>query len=139
VLPGWITYTHPEGALYFYHQERVCDLLQLCAPTLKIHLLFGQSIFTDAWIYDPDILTDINHAAEQILSRLQETVRVDAFPAPPELALELNSNVNGETTCGYYFADSSTRYLFWLEQYDAGEVCSTTPVVSLSHLGAYHS
>jgi hypothetical protein len=56
------------------------------------------------------------------------------LPSDIELALEVVPAEEGPI-CGYYFINHKSRCLFWLDEFDAGEICSEiNAVVSLSHL-----
>lgn len=39
-----------------------------------------------------------------------------------ELVLELIVNDDGEMKCGYYFADNSSRSVFWLVEFDTKDL-----------------
>ncbi|PCH35237.1 hypothetical protein WOLCODRAFT_125636 [Wolfiporia cocos MD-104 SS10] len=95
---GWIACTHPEGALYFYH------------PTKRI--------YTDAYLCSPIILSDI----EDFISVLGDMVDTIGSPLPPnhELVLDLQQDKAspGQHQWCYYYVDSETRTLFWLQDYD---------------------
>jgi hypothetical protein len=117
VLPfGWIQYTHPEGARYFFHKEK--------------------RIYTDANLYDPEEFLIISESANQILGDLEIKAQDDniELPSDIELALEIIPTEEGPI-CGYYFINHKSRCLFWLEEFDAEGICSEiNAVVSLSHL-----
>ncbi|KZT28405.1 hypothetical protein NEOLEDRAFT_919345 [Neolentinus lepideus HHB14362 ss-1] len=107
VPAGWELCVHPEGAQYFHH------------PTKKI--------FTEADLRD-------SKTEEFILSSLQELerkksqVQLHTDPADTELVLErLEETMDNGTIgviCGYYFADTRDKTLFWLEEYDATSMLS---------------
>ncbi|KAH7886377.1 hypothetical protein F5I97DRAFT_1274383 [Phlebopus sp. FC_14] len=98
VKTPWISCTHPEGALYFYHTER--------------------RVFTDSDIRrtrNLDAIEDCSH-------RLFQSAKQNGLNLPDsniELALELSRD---ETTkrkvCLYYFVDLERKLLFWLEDFD---------------------
>ncbi|KIM86765.1 hypothetical protein PILCRDRAFT_816011 [Piloderma croceum F 1598] len=117
VLPlGWISYTHPEGARYFFHEEK--------------------RIYTDANLYDPEELVIITESANQILTDLNNKAMDDKVTLPTDVELVLEIHAQGtEMVCGYYLVEHSSRCLFWLEAFDAEEICNEIKaVVSLSHL-----
>ncbi|KAF7986260.1 hypothetical protein HWV62_35170 [Athelia sp. TMB] len=116
---GWAACTHAEGALYFFHKEK--------------------RIYTDAHMYDPTKAIIINEAASQIFGRLQQEIddpRVqDIIPKEYDLVLEIVDLPNGGVIVGYYFADHTSKLLFWMEEFDASIICSEIRcVVSIAHL-----
>ena len=94
-----------------------------------------QRIFTEANLYDHDKLQLITECADQILSELENMTRDKNIPFSPdvELVLELVP-WNKQLICGYYFVEHNSRCLFWLEGFDAKDLCGIKAVVSLSHL-----
>ncbi|KAH9914799.1 uncharacterized protein B0H18DRAFT_1125286 [Fomitopsis serialis] len=105
--PGdWEAHTHPKGALYFFNRSR--------------------RIYTEAWIYDPAILEEI----EDFAHRLDEEVQKNNFVLPPnaELVLELEDVPEEAHVAGlaidvthywtYYYVNHAERVLFWLTEYD---------------------
>jgi hypothetical protein len=55
------------------------------------------------------------------------------LPPGVELVLEIVP-FKDQLICGYYFVNHNSRCLFWLEEFDAEEICGDIGVVSLSHL-----
>ncbi|KAF7983511.1 hypothetical protein HWV62_21846 [Athelia sp. TMB] len=116
---GWAACTHAEGALYFFHKEK--------------------RIYTDAHMYDPTKATIINEAASEIFGRLQQEIddpRVqEIIPKEYDLLLEIVNLPDGGVIVGYYFADHTSKLLFWMEEFDAAMICSEIRcVVSIAHL-----
>ncbi|KAF7983489.1 hypothetical protein HWV62_21802 [Athelia sp. TMB] len=116
---GWAARIHAEGALYFFHKEK--------------------RIYTDAHMYDPTKATIINEAASQIFGRLQQEIddpRVhEIMPKEYDLVLEIVNLPDGGVIVGYYFADHTSKLLFWMEEFDASKICSEIRcVVSIAHL-----
>ncbi|KAF7983492.1 hypothetical protein HWV62_21808 [Athelia sp. TMB] len=123
---GWAARTHAEGALYFFHKEKV-----LIPPQHyhgDVYSPFVQRIYTDAHMYDPTKATIINEAASQIFGRLQQEIddqRVqEIMPKEYDLVLEIVNLPDGGVIVGYYFADHASKLLFWMEQFDAFKICS---------------
>ena len=78
----------------------------------------------------------ITESADQILGDLVNKTRDENITLPDdiELALEIVPQ-DGGPICGYYFVDHGSRCLFWLDEFDAGDICSEIKaVISFSHL-----
>ncbi|RDB29917.1 hypothetical protein Hypma_014083 [Hypsizygus marmoreus] len=97
--PGWIPCFHPEGALYFFHE--------------------GKRIFTDANLYEPDLLRQI----EQDIATIEEFFRAHNLRRSlhVDLALELIRD-GGDINTYYYFADHSKRCIYFVDEFDAAEL-----------------
>ncbi|KIJ24961.1 hypothetical protein M422DRAFT_274155 [Sphaerobolus stellatus SS14] len=94
----WIACTHPEGSLYFLAESSQC---------LKI--------FTDEDVTNPTTRGLIEKAIDKLLRLAQrESISV----VGTEIVLELK----GKNQIGYYFVQSSSRSIFWLEDFDISEV-----------------
>jgi len=95
-----------------------------------------QRIYTDANLYDPEELTVIAESANQILTDLKNKAVDDNVMLPTDVELVLEIIPQGpEKICGYYFVNHNSRCLFWLEEFDAEQICNDIKVVvSLSHL-----
>jgi len=77
-------------------------------------------IYTDTNMCDPDLRQQIEGAIEEI-ERLKRSC--PPIPEDWELALELGTDEEtGEPFCSYYFVCISTRYLFWLHDFDLDSV-----------------
>ncbi|KAF9225083.1 hypothetical protein BS17DRAFT_879243 [Gyrodon lividus] len=111
--PEWLPVTHPEGALYFYHQD--------------------QRIFTDADIRQPQIAKQIASYADG-LRQLVEKRHPGIVTTDTELALELSDEENKEESCKYYYVDHQKRVLFWAHEF-IPEVESMENVKGVSNLG----
>ncbi|OSX66022.1 hypothetical protein POSPLADRAFT_1130945 [Postia placenta MAD-698-R-SB12] len=100
VPDGWTALTHPEGARYFYHAKR--------------------RIYTDAYIMDPEIMAEIDDFIA-LLQHLSNGLEFQMGPSM-ELVLELEDNTKPDRLTKYhwcyYFVDSDTRTLFWLQEYE---------------------
>lgn len=97
--PGnWTPTTHPEGALYFYHEQK--------------------RIFTDAYMYDYDIRQEIELFAKYLDDYLQAAEL--SLPSDEcDLVLEIVPAEDGEGTAWcYYYVDHRSRTLFWLTPFD---------------------
>ncbi|OAX36834.1 hypothetical protein K503DRAFT_743659 [Rhizopogon vinicolor AM-OR11-026] len=86
----WRAFTHPEGALFFYHPHN--------------------RVFTDANVRDPLIAAKVGMAAEKAYKEAYNAGVT--LPASVELGLELMPN---DDTLGYYFADYDKRVVFWFD------------------------
>ncbi|KAH7914555.1 hypothetical protein BJ138DRAFT_1143694 [Hygrophoropsis aurantiaca] len=95
-LDGWVTCTHPEGALYFYHKY--------------------QRIFTDTDVRKTVNREAIFKATEEL--RTSMTEHDIQWNDDIELVLEL-SQVKGGFQCMYYFVETRNRCLFWVHNYSA--------------------
>jgi hypothetical protein len=87
-------------------------------------------------MYDPEEVMVITESANQILRDLKNKAVEEnvILPADVELVLEILPQ-GAEKICGYYFVEHSSRCLFWLEEFDAEQICGEiNVVVSLSHL-----
>ncbi|KAH7924789.1 hypothetical protein BV22DRAFT_1119960 [Leucogyrophana mollusca] len=113
-IAGWITCTHPEGALYFYHPEK--------------------RIFTDANLFKHKNLDVINACAEQIYDHAK-TQGIE-LTRESELVLEILGERNAKQwQCGYYFVEHETRSLFWAHPYEAEPIFGGVKgVKSASHI-----
>ncbi|TFK32674.1 hypothetical protein BDQ12DRAFT_692200 [Crucibulum laeve] len=89
---GWVSYTHPEGALYFYHEEKC--------------------VFTEENIYENASVSErLLNAATTLFSRAEKD---GISVAGCELALEITQRKDGQHM-GYYFVEHSRRIVFWLD------------------------
>ncbi|PIL23459.1 hypothetical protein GSI_14770 [Ganoderma sinense ZZ0214-1] len=103
----WIPCTHPEGRLYFYHPRK--------------------RIYTDCDVRDPRIFAMINMFAKQVNEMVVERELV--LPVDCDLVLFLEERrVSGGYNWIYYFADNTTRSLFWpqkchpVDELEIGEI-----------------
>ncbi|KZV67868.1 hypothetical protein PENSPDRAFT_754574 [Peniophora sp. CONT] len=119
-LRGWEPRTHPEGSLYFYHQEK--------------------RIFTEACLYLPNYLEEV----EQLVIYLQQLLQAQPA-APPSADYELvvqitfdKSEVEKGILWQYYYVDHKTRSLFWLRPFEVGEhltaVCGEVCPAHFKHM-----
>ena len=108
----WTSCTHPEGRLYFYHPRRVRCAAYARAVLLSVNL---QRIYTDADVRDSKNLATIEAFANQLDDMVQEQGLT--LPADYDLVLFLEKR---RTMPGinwiYYYADHSTRSLFWVQE-----------------------
>jgi hypothetical protein len=70
------------------------------------------------------------------LGDLENKARDENIELAPDVELVLEIVPwKEDLLCGYYFVEHSSRCLFWLEEFDAEEICEEIKVVvSLSHL-----
>ncbi|KAI9443655.1 hypothetical protein BJY52DRAFT_1157174 [Lactarius psammicola] len=98
---GWVPATHPGGALYFYHAER--------------------RVFTDVYMYDPDLSAEIHAFAAHLESERTRLLRTTTFPTNEyDLVLDIIKTGKDETIWAYYYVDHNTKSLFWLHYYECG-------------------
>ena len=78
----------------------------------------------------------ITESANQILIDLKNKALDENVTLSTDIELVLETHTQGtEMICGYYLVEHSSRCLFWLEAFDAEEIChEIKAVVSLSHL-----
>lgn len=113
---GWSAHVHPEGALYYLHDEK--------------------KTFTEVDICNATVLADIEHFQYTLYGELRQAIqegRVDLQLKDVELVLEPRSDDYG-VLCSYYFVHRHKRCLFWLEVFDARSVLGDCKgVYALSH------
>ncbi|KAH7911610.1 hypothetical protein BJ138DRAFT_1150162 [Hygrophoropsis aurantiaca] len=95
-LDGWITCIHPEGNLYFYHED--------------------QRIFTDTDVRKEANRGPIRKATEELHALMAE--HNIEWEDNIELVLELKQVKDGFQFM-YYFVETRKRCLFWVHQYSA--------------------
>ena len=72
---------------------------------------------------NPGLLRKIEHFIEDINNLLREVSPPPPSPPDRELVLELGEDDEmGESTCSYYFVCHSSRCLFWLSDFDLGDI-----------------
>ena len=74
-----------------------------------------QKIYTDAYLYDPDVLFH----ATCFIQRIDDLTSARTIQPDAELVLEITPDEDGEIACGYYFVHHQNRCLFWLEEFEA--------------------
>ncbi|KAK0486397.1 hypothetical protein IW261DRAFT_1559799 [Armillaria novae-zelandiae] len=101
VQHGWMPFAHPEGALYWFHQEK--------------------RTFTGVDLRNQAKLQRImNH-----LDTIYEFIRKNhiIIPANVDLVFELVRDPDsGDECCAYYFASHGTRSVFWLDDFDTNNL-----------------
>ncbi|KAK7435488.1 hypothetical protein VKT23_019610 [Stygiomarasmius scandens] len=95
---GWKRLLHPEGARYFWYQEK--------------------NVYTDANIIDKQIF-------DQVMDHIDEIFRFCSefdikLPAATDLVLVPESEGN-ERICQYYLVDHANRSIFWLDNLTLSE------------------
>jgi len=83
-----------------------------------------QRIYTEEYLYNPTFLSDVEH----FVAYLEQLLRATNTPMPSdncELVLQIDKQQGegeqaGDVTWSYYYADHSTRSVFWLEDVDIG-------------------
>ncbi|KAG9313442.1 hypothetical protein JVU11DRAFT_5764 [Chiua virens] len=107
VVPeGWSACRHPEGALYFVHDE--------------------SKTFTEVNICNAEIQEDVEYFRTFLFSELQAEIRklnLSELLNIDEVQLVLEPRSNGIVVdCHYYFANPRTRSLFWLNGWEATDI-----------------
>ncbi|KAK0459284.1 uncharacterized protein EV420DRAFT_313641 [Desarmillaria tabescens] len=95
---GWMPFVHPEGALYWFHQEkRTFTGVDLCdQEKLQTTMKYMDNIYEFIHAYNI------------------------TMPANADLVFELVRDPDtGEQCCAYYFASHDTRSVFWLDDFNA--------------------
>ncbi|KAF7361090.1 hypothetical protein MSAN_01140200 [Mycena sanguinolenta] len=95
--PGWTACQHPEGALYFFHEEK--------------------RVFTDANLFDTETLLFINKY-ERIVNHFLSTHNVHLDPGV-DLVLDKNISSDGIRECQYYFVNHVGRCVFWIDNVES--------------------
>ena len=108
--PLWSVYVHPEGATYFH-----------CNGTLRV--------VTYSDLYSPGVYDRICVWTEEV--KCQAKLKGIIIEDQMELFIQLDDD-----DCNYYFVDTKSQSVFWIEEYEPLEL-GLGPVVSPSHLSAY--
>ncbi|KAN0131017.1 hypothetical protein V8E53_011150 [Lactarius tabidus] len=113
-LDGWMSATHPEGALYFYDQKR--------------------RLFTDTDMCDETLRDE----AERFYSHLQTLPGASELASSVgeyDLVLDIKPDHTGFKWC-YYYVSHSNRCLFWLQEYPIAnmDMIQNVGVQSLAHI-----
>ncbi|KAJ7916696.1 hypothetical protein B0H13DRAFT_1997283 [Mycena leptocephala] len=88
---GWTAHVHPEGALYYVHDEK--------------------RIFTDAHLHKDDIFA----IAKPFLDKIEplHTGKSTSRNSDVDLVLDFVRDNEGKYSCHYYFAEHNRRVVFW--------------------------
>ncbi|KJA18828.1 hypothetical protein HYPSUDRAFT_69618 [Hypholoma sublateritium FD-334 SS-4] len=116
--PGWLRFVHPEGARYFYHEDKN---------------VYTESDLTDCRVYKR-LMNDI--------FRLERLISTFDKPLPKGASLMIDvsyEDVNKESLqTEYYYADHDERVVFFLHPSDTYDMSCTYEVYgpkSYQHLG----
>ncbi|KAH8982871.1 hypothetical protein EDB92DRAFT_1952019 [Lactarius akahatsu] len=99
----WVPATHPDGALYFFDQNR--------------------RLFTDTDMHNPVLrkeMEDFYHYLQTILHYVGLVIPSKNY----DLVLDILLTEDGRVSWSYYYACHETRCLFWLDSYDATQMIS---------------
>ncbi|KIM70630.1 hypothetical protein SCLCIDRAFT_101274 [Scleroderma citrinum Foug A] len=117
---GWTAHVHPEGALYYLHDETAC---------------FNKT-FTEVDICNVTVLADIEQFRRALYDELRRAIfdrMINLGLDDVELVLEPRADDYG-VLCSYYFVHRRKRCLFWLEVFDARSILGDCKgVTALSH------
>ncbi|KAJ6588850.1 hypothetical protein B0H19DRAFT_1248446 [Mycena capillaripes] len=94
---GWTVYQHPEGARYFFHEEK--------------------RVFTDANLFDPPTLTFINDNVRTI----NDFLRANGIQLESDVDFVLDEYIYLDQSkgCQYYFVNHQDRCVFWMDKADS--------------------
>ncbi|KAJ8095935.1 hypothetical protein PM082_015156 [Marasmius tenuissimus] len=102
---GWREFLHPEGARYFLYEPK--------------------RIYTDADIYDPNILRH----ARRLINEFDDYTRKQSITLTKHMNVTLDmfyeeAEPDGvdKCPCRYYIADHASRTVFWLDKFNADEM-----------------
>ncbi|KAK0495035.1 hypothetical protein EDD18DRAFT_291769 [Armillaria luteobubalina] len=114
---GWTPFAHPEGALYWFHQEK--------------------RSFTGVDLRNGEKLQRIMKYLDDIYEFIHKNhiiIRADV-----DLVFEIVKDPDsGEECCAYYFASHDTRSIFWLDDFDMNYLITWDEVKGVtepSHVG----
>jgi hypothetical protein len=128
-LGDWVPFTHPGGALYFYHKSWVGRFLfHYSMSNVKIL----KRIFTDVYVYDPDLRDEVLEFA-RLLNEAVLKLDPNVSPWPTtdyDLVLDIVETKDKEIVWQYYFVDHNKKTLFWLEHYDMSRLLNEIPGVT---------
>ncbi|KAK0212292.1 hypothetical protein DFS33DRAFT_16392 [Desarmillaria ectypa] len=114
---GWMPFVHPEGALYWFHQEK--------------------RTFTGINLCDREKLQRIMKYLDDIYEYIGANNII--IPVNADLVFELVRDPDsGEQCCAYYFASHDTRSVFWLDDFDTAYLNTWDEVKGVtepSHVG----
>ncbi|KAF8960342.1 hypothetical protein BDZ97DRAFT_1734878 [Flammula alnicola] len=113
---GWLEYVHPEGGRYFYHKAK--------------------RVYTDADIYSAKVLDQ----AIEDLGMIADFVLENgiALPEGAELVYNLWYLKDGDIQRNYYYVNHQARAVFFLDTYDAHDLCIDTPGRLRHHVEAQY-
>ncbi|KAJ6518021.1 hypothetical protein C8R47DRAFT_1189440 [Mycena vitilis] len=125
-LADWLPHEHPEGALYFRHNQMVRIAVSKCI----IYITPPQNIFTDVDLYHPVDFRHLTFCKDEILrrpaaERVLESSTVD-------LVLDVLAERNGHLKCAYYFVDHAERIVFWIEKFRMNDLAAWHLVPGIS-------
>lgn len=135
--PGWLRLVHPEGARYFFHEDKVCQSNPLHVPNLPSTLI-PQNVYTDS------DLTDFR-VCERLMNdvfRLERLISTLDKPLPKGASLMIDVSYEDDNKISlqteYYYVDHDERVIFFLHPHNTDEMSCTYEVhgpKSYQHLG----
>ena len=95
-------------------------------------------IFTDVYMYDPNLSAEIHMFAEHLDDERTRLLGTNELPIHHDLVLDI-VKTDDETIWGYYYVDHETKTLFWLHYYECGDslLREVRGVQEASHVSAY--
>ncbi|KAG2131898.1 hypothetical protein BD769DRAFT_1354974, partial [Suillus cothurnatus] len=119
--PGWKTYIHPEGCLYYCYDS----VVNFDRCSRKIHVVTQVDLVHDGVVETIEKLAKLAYS---------HTCQYSSFPMNVDLVLEL-MHIGETVIAGYYFVHHENRCLFWLQDFDATVILQEcSGVTELSHM-----
>ncbi|KAI0293040.1 hypothetical protein BC826DRAFT_1175831 [Russula brevipes] len=111
-MDDWVPFTHPEGALYFYHKS--------------------WRIFTDVYMYDPELRAEVHEFARLLNEEVLKLVpNVSPWPTNNyEIVIDIVETKDNSIVWKYYFVDHNNKILFWVDPYDISSQLYEIPGVT---------
>ncbi len=97
-------------------------------------------IFTDVYMYDPNLSAEIHEFAAQLDSERTRILRTNDLPIDHyDLVLDIIKTEDDEIIWAYYYVDHNAKTLFWLHYYECGDsvLREVRGVQEASHVSAY--
>ena len=107
--PGWRSYVHPEGALYFHRRS-------------QLNVVTGDDLSSVA------ASSHIHYWSDEVIKMFGEI----GIPLSDSYELHLEFNED-QLSCGYYIVDHLKRCIFWLEPVSTDDV-GMNLAFSMEHL-----
>src|SRR5712672_3052318 len=96
-------------------------------PLPCIEYKIFKRIFTDVYMYNPDLRAEVYKFAEQLKQGLWETNRAPLPAIDYDLVLDIVETKDRRIIWKYYYVDHITRTLFWLRPYNMRDLLAAIP------------
>jgi hypothetical protein len=95
-------------------------------------------IFTDVYMYDPNLSVEIHDFAAHLDRERRRLLGTIDFPTNHDLVLDILTE-DDETIWAYYYVDHENKTLFWLHYYECGDTLlgEVHGAQQASHVSAY--